>query len=104
MVYFFPEFEKYSIPEDLIPLGGFALPGLACFPQAPHLCEDDLEKFDPLPNPSPVKMPERSGIYWSCIRPYQLRMKTIFNKVSVCDLYNETEVAYIDKILSLYVI
>ncbi|XP_070693303.1 securin [Pempheris klunzingeri] len=54
------EFEKYSIPEDLIPLSGFALPGLACFPQAPHLCEDDLEKLDPLPNLSPVKMPKHS--------------------------------------------
>ncbi|XP_042349934.1 securin [Plectropomus leopardus] len=61
---FFPydplEFEKYSIPEDLIPLSGFALPGLACFPQAPHLHEDDLEKIDPLPNLSPVKMPQSS--------------------------------------------
>lgn len=60
--YIFPEFEKYSVPEDLIPLSGFALPGLACFPQAPHLCEEDLEKFDPLPNLSPVKMPKPSGI------------------------------------------
>ncbi|XP_039974917.1 securin [Xiphias gladius] len=54
------EFEKYSIPEDLVPLSGFALPGLACFSQAPHLCEEDLEEFDPLPNLSPVKMPKRS--------------------------------------------
>ncbi|XP_041800526.1 securin [Chelmon rostratus] len=54
------EFEKYSVPEDLIPLGGLALSGLACFPQAPHLCKDDLEMFDPLPNLSPVKMPKRS--------------------------------------------
>ncbi|XP_018549745.1 securin isoform X2 [Lates calcarifer] len=53
------EFEKYSVPEDLVPLSGFALPGLACFPQAPHLCED-LETFDPLPNLSPAKMPKRS--------------------------------------------
>uniref|UniRef100_A0A3Q3VUP5 Securin n=1 Tax=Mola mola TaxID=94237 RepID=A0A3Q3VUP5_MOLML len=43
-------FEKYSIPEDLIPLSGFALPGLASFPQAPHLCEDDLDTFEPLPD------------------------------------------------------
>ncbi|XP_032383806.1 securin [Etheostoma spectabile] len=55
------EFEKYSIPEDLIPLSSYALPGLVCFPQAPHLCEEDLEMIDPLPNPSPVKMPTRSG-------------------------------------------
>ncbi|XP_051274969.1 securin [Dicentrarchus labrax] len=54
------EFEKYSVPEDLIHLSGFALPGLACLPQAPHLCEEDLEKFAPLPNLSPVKMPKRS--------------------------------------------
>ncbi|KAM9357445.1 securin [Symphorus nematophorus] len=54
------EFEKYSVPEDLIPLSGFALPGLACFSQAPHLCVEELEKFDPLPNLSPVKIPARS--------------------------------------------
>nr|XP_046263061.1 securin isoform X2 [Scatophagus argus] len=54
------EFEKYSVPEDLIPLSGFALPGLACFSQAPLQCEDDLDKFDPLPNLSPVKMPKYS--------------------------------------------
>ncbi|XP_037637145.1 securin [Sebastes umbrosus] len=54
------EFQKYGIPEDLIPLGGFALSGLACFSPAPHLFEEDLEKFDPLPDLSPVKMPERS--------------------------------------------
>ncbi|XP_056295098.1 securin [Pseudoliparis swirei] len=53
------EFEKYSTPEDLILLGDFALPGLAHFPQA-HLCEDDLDMLDPLPNQSPVKMPTRS--------------------------------------------
>ncbi|XP_068448110.1 securin isoform X2 [Clinocottus analis] len=50
------DFEKYSIPEDLILLGDFALPGLARFPQAPHLCEDDLDIFDHLPSQSPVKM------------------------------------------------
>uniref|UniRef100_UPI0037E701E7 securin n=1 Tax=Semicossyphus pulcher TaxID=241346 RepID=UPI0037E701E7 len=52
------EFMKYSVPEDFIPLSGFALPGLACFPQAPRLCEEDLGPIDPLPNPSPVKMPK----------------------------------------------
>ncbi|XP_031718760.1 securin [Anarrhichthys ocellatus] len=57
------EFEKYSVPEDLIPLGGFALPGLACFPPAPRLCEDDLEMFEPLSNQSPVKMPKCSDHY-----------------------------------------
>ncbi|XP_023253789.1 securin-like isoform X1 [Seriola lalandi dorsalis] len=56
------EFVKYSIPEDLVCVSGFALPGLARFPQAPHLCEEDLEKFAPLPDLSPVKMPKRSGI------------------------------------------
>ncbi|CAJ1058909.1 securin [Xyrichtys novacula] len=54
------EFEKYSIPEDLIPLSGFALPGLACFSQTPHHCEEDLRPIDPLPNLSPLKMPKRS--------------------------------------------
>ncbi|XP_041653620.1 securin [Cheilinus undulatus] len=52
------EFEKYSISEDLIPLSGFALPGLACFPQTPHPHIDDLKPIDPLPNLSPVKMPD----------------------------------------------
>ncbi|XP_028316024.1 securin [Gouania willdenowi] len=55
------EFQKYSVPEDLVPLSVFALPGLACFPQTTHLCEDQLEKFDPLPMPSPVKMLGHSG-------------------------------------------
>ncbi|XP_035525308.1 securin [Morone saxatilis] len=54
------EFEKYSVPEDLIQLSGFALPGLACLPQAPHLFEEDLEKLAPLSNLSPVKMPKHS--------------------------------------------
>ncbi|XP_045887552.1 securin [Micropterus dolomieu] len=54
------EFEKYSIPEDLILLSGFALPGLACFSPPPHMCEVDLEQFDPLPNLSPVKMSKHS--------------------------------------------
>ncbi|XP_034545659.1 securin [Notolabrus celidotus] len=51
------EFEKYSVPEDLIRLSGFALPGLASFPQALYPCEEELE-IDPLPNRSPVKMPK----------------------------------------------
>ncbi|XP_068596940.1 securin [Brachionichthys hirsutus] len=54
------EFEKYSVPEDLIALGGFALSGLARFPRAPHLCEDDWEELDPIPEQSPVKMPKCS--------------------------------------------
>ncbi|XP_028272404.1 securin [Parambassis ranga] len=54
------EFEKYSVPEDLIPLSGCALPGLACFPPAPHLWEDDLEEMNLLPILSPVKMPKHS--------------------------------------------
>ncbi|XP_070819143.1 securin [Chaetodon trifascialis] len=54
------EFEKYSVPEDLIPLSGLALSGLACFSQSPHQCEDVLEMLAPLPNLSPVKMPKRS--------------------------------------------
>ncbi|KAF3694087.1 Securin Pituitary tumor-transforming gene 1 protein [Channa argus] len=61
---FFPynplEFEKYSIPEDLVPVSDFALPGLACFPPASHLCEEDLEMLDLIPNLSPVKMPKCS--------------------------------------------
>ncbi|XP_069027396.1 securin [Embiotoca jacksoni] len=54
------EFEKYSIPEDLIPLSGLALPGLVCFPPAPQLCEDEQENLDPFPDLSPVKIPKRS--------------------------------------------
>ncbi|XP_034037300.1 securin-like isoform X1 [Thalassophryne amazonica] len=50
------EFEKYSIPEDLIRLGSLGLPGLACIPQLPCLGEKDLEVVSPLPFPSPVKM------------------------------------------------
>lgn len=57
----YPEFEKYSIPEDLVPLSGLALTGLACFQKTSQPCVDDLEKFDPLPNLSPVKMPKHSG-------------------------------------------
>ncbi|KAF3838646.1 hypothetical protein F7725_010414 [Dissostichus mawsoni] len=56
------EFERYSIPEDLIPLGSYDLPGLARFPQAPDLFEeDDFIEIAPLPNLSPVKMPNCSG-------------------------------------------
>ncbi|XP_029368330.1 securin [Echeneis naucrates] len=54
------DFEKYSIPEDLVCISGMALPGLACFPKTPHACEEDLEKLDPLPELSPVKMPKAS--------------------------------------------
>ncbi|XP_033992170.1 securin [Trematomus bernacchii] len=57
------EFERYSIPEDLIPLGSFALPGLARFPQAPDLFEEDFIEIAPLPNLSPVKMPNRSDYF-----------------------------------------
>ncbi|XP_037315829.2 securin isoform X2 [Pungitius pungitius] len=51
-------FEKYGVPEDLIPLGDMALPGLARFPRAP-LC-NYMETIAALPNPSPVKMPQSS--------------------------------------------
>ncbi|KAM3613172.1 uncharacterized protein V6R79_021892 [Siganus canaliculatus] len=57
------EFQKYSVPEDLVPLSGLALPGLACYPQVPHLFEDDLKKIDPLPSVSPVRMPRRSDYH-----------------------------------------
>ncbi|KAM9741669.1 securin [Menidia menidia] len=50
------EFERYSIPEDLIPLSNLALPGLACFSGTSHLCQEELDTIDPLPNPSPVSM------------------------------------------------
>lgn len=59
---YFPEFEKYSVPEDLITLGVCAVPGLACFPPAPHLWEHDLKDLNPLPVLSPVKMPKHSGM------------------------------------------
>ncbi|KAM7389205.1 hypothetical protein PAMP_023197 [Pampus punctatissimus] len=52
------EFERYSIPEDLIPLSCLALPGLAHLPQASPPCDEEM--FEPLPNMSPVKMPQRS--------------------------------------------
>lgn len=74
----FPAFEKYGVPEDLIPLGDFALPGLARFPRAPRLC-DCLETIAALPNPSPVKMPQRSGIYCNSFGAE----KNIFNIASV---------------------
>lgn len=61
--YVFPEFEKYSIPEDVLPVGGLALSGLARFPPAPLLCSEGLDQFEPLPNPSPVKMAKHSGIF-----------------------------------------
>lgn len=61
-IFHFPEFEKYNIPEDMCFIGGLALPGLARFPPAPHLREEDLDQFEPLPNPSPVMTPKGSGI------------------------------------------
>ncbi|KAM9377691.1 securin isoform 2-T2 [Pholidichthys leucotaenia] len=54
------EFEKYSMPEDFIPFASLALPGLGCLPHASHLCEEDWEKIEPLPDPSPVKKPDHS--------------------------------------------
>ncbi|KAK2848904.1 hypothetical protein Q5P01_008738 [Channa striata] len=60
---FFPydplEFERYSIPEDFVPVGDLALPGLTCSSSASHLHEEDLI-FDFLPDLSPVKMPKLS--------------------------------------------
>ncbi|XP_061542212.1 securin isoform X1 [Phycodurus eques] len=54
------EFEKYSVPEDLVPLGSLALAGLA-FPQMPSPSEDDLHPYlPPLPSMSPERMPQRS--------------------------------------------
>ncbi|KAK5608823.1 hypothetical protein CRENBAI_019626 [Crenichthys baileyi] len=52
------EFQKYSVPEDLVPLSCLVLPGLACFThKLPDLDEEELEE---LPNLSPLKMSERS--------------------------------------------
>uniref|UniRef100_A0A8C6SL40 Securin n=1 Tax=Neogobius melanostomus TaxID=47308 RepID=A0A8C6SL40_9GOBI len=45
------EFEKYSIPEDLLPLSKLALPGLACVSRLPEESE-----IIPLPALSPVKI------------------------------------------------
>ncbi|KAM4621171.1 securin isoform 2-T2 [Polymixia lowei] len=48
------EFEKTSIPEDLVHLSCLALPGLTCYPQTPCLPEEDfalLESYTP-----PLKM------------------------------------------------
>ncbi|XP_054648542.1 securin isoform X2 [Dunckerocampus dactyliophorus] len=57
------EFEKYSVPEDLIPLGGIPLSGVG-FPQGPLPSEEDLFAYlAPLPSMSPVKMPQCSGNY-----------------------------------------
>ncbi|CAG08352.1 unnamed protein product [Tetraodon nigroviridis] len=62
---FFPydplEFQKCSIPEDVFIVSALALPGLACFPPAPHPYEEDLDLSGPLRSPSPVEMPRRSG-------------------------------------------
>ncbi|PWA18736.1 hypothetical protein CCH79_00005709, partial [Gambusia affinis] len=50
------EFQRYSVPEDLIPLSCMALSGLACFPHGrPDL---DDEKMEDLPFLSLVEMPE----------------------------------------------
>uniref|UniRef100_A0A3B5MMK0 Securin n=1 Tax=Xiphophorus couchianus TaxID=32473 RepID=A0A3B5MMK0_9TELE len=50
------DFQRYSVPEDLIPLSCMALSGLACFPhRRPDL---DEEKMEELPFLSPVEMPE----------------------------------------------
>lgn len=83
---YFSAFEKYSIPEDLIPLSGFALPGLASFPQAPHLCEDDLDMFEPLPDLSPVKMSQFSGI----VIEVHLLIGNENHQTFKSDLYNKT--------------
>ncbi|XP_076005173.1 securin [Genypterus blacodes] len=53
------EFEKYSIPEDLILLGNLALPGLACLPPSPQIYEE--EKYMPFTVLSPMKMPRFSA-------------------------------------------
>ncbi|XP_061644473.1 securin isoform X2 [Phyllopteryx taeniolatus] len=54
------EFEKYSVPEDLVPLGSLALAGLA-LPQMPSPSEDDMHPYlPPLPSMSPERMPQRS--------------------------------------------
>lgn len=55
----FLEFEKYSIPEDLIPLSDLALPGLAWFPRTPHFYEE--EKYEAFTELSPIKMPKCAG-------------------------------------------
>nr|XP_057932595.1 securin isoform X2 [Doryrhamphus excisus] len=51
------DFEKYSIPEDVIALGGIPLAGLMWLPEGP-LPSEEVSYLAPL---SPVKMPERSG-------------------------------------------
>lgn len=52
------EFQKYSIPEDLLPLSNLALPGLA---QPLYQPVEEPEMLIPLPDMSPVKMPKQSG-------------------------------------------
>ncbi|XP_054886815.1 securin-like [Poeciliopsis prolifica] len=55
------DFQRYSVPEDLIPLSCMALSGLACFPhRRPDLNE---EKMEELPYFSPVEMPECPADY-----------------------------------------
>lgn len=57
---FISDFQRYSVPEDLIPLSCMALSGLACFPhRRPDL---DEEKMEELPYLSPVEMPECPGV------------------------------------------
>ncbi|XP_061690748.1 securin [Syngnathoides biaculeatus] len=54
------EFQKYSIPEDIVPLGSLALAGLA-FPQGllPPSKDDPHPYLPPLPSMSPERMPQR---------------------------------------------
>lgn len=54
------EFEKYSIPEDLLPLSNLELAGLACLTPVSCLPVEEPEMLTPLPDMSPVKMPKRS--------------------------------------------
>uniref|UniRef100_A0A3B4ATZ1 Securin n=1 Tax=Periophthalmus magnuspinnatus TaxID=409849 RepID=A0A3B4ATZ1_9GOBI len=49
------EFEKYSIPEDLLPLSRLALPGLTELPKA--ILPEESHVLIPLADMSPVKMP-----------------------------------------------
>ncbi|XP_072289261.1 securin [Eucyclogobius newberryi] len=52
------DFEKYSVPEDLLPLSMLALPGLAQLPQA--CVPEESQVFIPF-DLSPVKMPNLLG-------------------------------------------
>ncbi|XP_060936260.1 securin [Limanda limanda] len=55
------DFENNIIPEDMVPLSGLALPGLAFFPRCLHGRRDSLKHVDPLPDMSPEKKSKRSG-------------------------------------------